>query len=99
MLTIEQIKDHLNIDFDDARTNKYLLSLAKVAERYLEGAIGKSFNKQDERAIQLALFYVEDMFDRKSTTVKENSTLTKLKNDFMLQLQVEEIAKNDVVIK
>ena len=42
-----------------------------------------------ERAIELALLIIEDLYDRNSTTVKENSTIEKLKADFILQLKVE----------
>ncbi|MEI3507850.1 MAG: hypothetical protein V8R01_01755 [Bacilli bacterium] len=37
----------------------------------------------------MALLIIEDLYDRNSTTVKENNTIEKLKADFMLQLKVE----------
>ena len=89
MPTIEEIKDNLGIDFTDEVTDRNLNRLIKVADSYLKGSIGDEYPKDDERAKQLALFIIEDLYDRGSYTVKENSTLEKMKNDFIMQLQCE----------
>ena len=89
MPTIEEIKDYLGIDYDDEVSTRNLNRLIKVADSYLKGSIGDEYPKDDERAKQLALFIIEDLYDRGSYTVKENSTLEKMKNDFIMQLQCE----------
>lgn len=98
MLTIDECKTYLGIDFDDNQMRANIQRFINVADSYLEGSIGE-YPKDDERAKQLALFIVEDLYDRKSYTVKENSTLEKLKNDFMMQLKLEkqlEEKNNDI---
>lgn len=89
MPTIEEIKDYLGIDYDDEVSTRNLNRLIKVADSYLKGSIGDDYPSEDERAKQLALFIIEDLYDRGSYTVKENSTLEKMKNDFIMQLQCE----------
>lgn len=89
MPTIDEVKDYLGIDYNDEVSNRNLERYIKVADIYLKGAIGDDYPKNDERAKQLALFIIEDLYDRGSYSVKENSSLERLKNDFILQLQCE----------
>lgn len=87
MPTLAEVKEELGIDFND--NDKRLTRYISVADTWLRGAIGENYNSNDERAKQLALFVIEDLYDRKSYTVKEDATLKKLKNDFIMQLQCE----------
>lgn len=89
MPTIEEVKDYLGIDFDDTVSNRNIARFIDVAESYLKGAISNLPEDDDERVKQLALFVIEDLYDRGSYSVKENSTIEKMKNDFMMQLQCE----------
>lgn len=88
MPTIEEVKAYLGIDFDDSVSNRNIARFIDVAESYLNGAISK-LPEDDERVKQLALFVIEDLYDRGSYSVKENSTIEKMKNDFIMQLQCE----------
>ena len=88
-LTADIVKEELGIDTVDDKVDSRLTRYIKVADAYLKGAIGENYPKDDERAIELALLIIEDLYDRNSTTVKENSTIEKLKNDFMMQLRIE----------
>lgn len=89
MPTIDEIKDYLGIDYDDDVSNRNIKKYMSVADSWLKGAIGKNYPKDDDRAKQLALFVIEDLYDRGSYSVKENSNIEKLKNDFVMQLQCE----------
>lgn len=93
MPTEQEVKDYLGIDFEDEVSNRNITRLIKVAKSYLEGSISK-IPEDDERVKQLALFIIEDLYDRGSYTVKENKTLEKMKNDFIMQLQCEGRANN-----
>ena len=86
MLTLEEVKKELGIDFNDhdSRLERYI----QIAKKWLDGAIS-NYDENDERAKQLALFIIEDLYDRNANTVKENITISKLKNDFIMQLQNE----------
>lgn len=88
MPTIEEVKDYLGIDFDDDVSNRNIERYINVAKSYLEGAISK-LPENDERVKQLTLFIIEELYDRGSYSVKENSTIEKMKNDFIMQLQCE----------
>lgn len=87
MLTLEEVKQELGIDFPD--NDKRLTRYIDVATQWLDGAVS-SYNKNDERAKQLVLLVIEDLYDRNANTVKENTTISKLKNDFIMQLQNED---------
>lgn len=89
MPTIDEIKDYLGIDYDDDVSNRNIKKYMSVADSWLKGAIGENYPKNDERAKQLALFVIEDLYDRGSYSVKENKNIEKLKNDFVMQLQCE----------
>ena len=88
MPTLIEVKDYLGIDYDDIVSDRNILRYISVAKSYLEGAID-NLPESDERVKQLALFVIEDLYDRGSYSVKENSTLEKMKNDFIMQLQCE----------
>lgn len=89
MPTIDEIKDYLGIDYDDDVSNRNIKRYMSVADSWLKGAIGENYPKNDERAKQLALFVIEDLYDRSSYSVKENKTLEKMRDDFLMQLQCE----------
>ena len=89
MPTIDEIKDFLGIDYDDDVSNRNIKKYMSVADSWLKGAIGENYPRNDERAKQLALFVIEDLYDRGSYSVKENKNIEKMKNDFVMQLQCE----------
>lgn len=89
MPTIDEVKDYLGIDYNDDVSNRNIKKYMSVADSWLKGAIGENYPKNDERAKQLALFVIEDLYDRSSYSVKENKTLEKMRDDFVMQLQCE----------
>ena len=89
VLKVKDVREELGIDTVDNAVDSRLTRYIKVADAYLRGAISETYPVNDERAIELALLIIEDLYDRNSTTVKENNTIEKLKADFMLQLKVE----------
>lgn len=88
-LTASIVKEELGIDTTDSAVENRLTRYIRVADAYLKGSVNENYPVDDERAIELALLIIEDLYDRNSTTVKENSTIEKLKADFILQLKVE----------
>lgn len=88
MPTTEEVKAYLGIDYNDDVSDRNISRYINVAKSYLEGAIG-DLPTGDERVKQLALFIIEDLYDRGSYNVKENSALEKMRNDFIMQLQCE----------
>lgn len=88
-LTVQTVREEIGIDTADAAVDNRITRYIKIADAYLRGGISENYPRNDERAIELALLIIEDLYDRNSTTVKENSTIEKLKADFILQLKVE----------
>ena len=86
MPTLAEVKQYLGISFSD--DDAELTRAIALADEWLKGAVG-TYPTDSERAKQLALFVIEDVYDRKATSVKENATLERMKNDFMLQLRLE----------
>ena len=90
MPTYEEVKDYLGIDYDDEKSKRNIDRYIKVAKKYLDSAIDNFDDlRRDERVKQLALFIIEDLYDRKATSIKENSSIVKLKNSILTQLQCE----------
>lgn len=94
ILTINIVKEELGIDTTDTAIDNRITRYIKLADAYLKGAISENYPADDERAIELALLIIEDLYDRNATTIRENSTITKLKMDFILQLKVEGLDVN-----
>ena len=90
MPTYEEVKDYVGIDYDDDKSKRNIERSIKVAKKYLDSAIDNFDDlRRDERVKQLALFIIEDLYDRKATSIKENSSIVKLKNSILTQLQCE----------
>ena len=91
LVTPNDVKEYLGIDYDDDYSKKNIDKFIKTAESTLQGAIN-NFDKlkKDDRAKQLALFIIEELYDREtSSSFKENASREKLKATLMLQLQCE----------
>lgn len=94
VLTINDVKEELGIDTIDEAIDNRITRYIKIADSYLKGAISENYDADDERAKGLALLIIEDLYDRKSFNIKENKVIEKMKNDFILQLQLE--SKNGI---
>lgn len=89
LLTMQEIKDFLTIDYIDDMTERNLKRKVKVADLFLQGAVGKDYPKNDERVKELALFVIEDLYDRNSNIVKETNNIKRLKDNLHLQLVLD----------
>lgn len=89
LLTMQEIKDFLTIDYMDEMTERNLKRKVKVADLFLQGAVGKDYPKNDERVKELALFVIEDLYDRNSNIVKETNNIKRLKDNLHLQLVLD----------
>lgn len=88
MPALEEVKAFLNIDFDD--DDAELERAIRLTKEWLMGALGyEPVEGENERAKQLQLFMIEDIYDRNGGTQKENAVLERMKKDFILQLQLE----------
>lgn len=96
MITIEEVKVYLGIDYADEGIDKRLEHLIKVSSEYLKGSIGGNFDLSDYRAKELALIVISDLYDNHDLNAKVSGTVRMLVNDFSLQLRMEMRRKNGI---
>ena len=86
MLTLNEVKSYLRVDFNDEDT--LIARLMGVADEYLVSALG-NYNRNSERADMLALIVVADLYENRELSSKVSANTSKLVQSFMLQLQLE----------
>lgn len=96
VVTINEVCDYMGFDVleieeeEGQATKRNILRLIKFSDSYLKGAIGKNYPKDDERAKQIALLVITDLYDYRDLDSKNISNTTrKLLNDLLWQLKVE----------
>ena len=94
-LSMTEIYDYLSIDYIDARTIRVLTRTLGVADKYLRGAIGENYPKDDERAKEIALIVIDDLYSNRGLNDKVSGTTRRLVEDFSLQLKLELRRKNE----
>lgn len=93
-VTLEEVCDYLGYLVEEVKTDKIaernILRLIKFADLYLKGAIGNNYPKEDERAKQIALLVISDLYDYRDLDSKNiTNTTRKLLNDLEWQLKTE----------
>lgn len=95
-VTLEEVCDHMGylveeVEAEESLTIKRnILRLIKFSDVYLKGAIGEKYPKEDERAKQIALLVISDLYDYRDLDSKNiNNTTRKLLNDLEWQLKTE----------
>lgn len=74
----------------DSVVKRNIIRLIKFSNLYLQGAIGKNYPTDDERAKQIALLVISDLYDYRELDSKNISNTTrKILNDLEWQLKVE----------
>lgn len=89
MVTIQDAKDHLGIDWTDAATDRRLTKTIAAAEKFLEGSLGVGYPADDPRAEALVLMVVSELYDNHDMTEKVSANVRRLVNDFSLQIRLE----------
>lgn len=88
-LTLQDVTEYLSIDYMDERTSRVLARTLKVADAYLKGSIGEDYPVDDERAKEIALIVIDDLYSNRGLTNKVAGTTRRLVEDFSLQLKME----------
>ena len=87
---LERIKQYLGIDFDD--DDELLQTMEQTAYAYLDGAIGKGYNRNDPRAQMLLLQVVADLYNDRGTgelSGKVSAGTRRMVDNCVLQLRLE----------
>lgn len=71
-----------------------ITGLINFADKYLQGAIGQNYPVEDERAKQMALLIISDLYYRELDNKKITGITQKMLNDLELQLKAELRGKN-----
>ena len=75
---------------EDEVVKRNIERLIKFSNLYLQGAIGKDYPVDDERAKQIALLVISDLYDYRDLDSKNISNTTrKILNDLEWQLKTE----------
>lgn len=88
-LTMEALRDHLGIDYEDPGTARILSRLLSVADRYMIGSLGEGYPADDERVIQAQLMICDDLFSTRGTTDKVSGATERLFKGLLLQVRLE----------
>ena len=95
-LTMETLRDHLGIDYEDPSTSRILFRLLNVADRYMIGALGDGYPAEDERVIQAQLMICDDLFSSRGVSDKVSGATRRLLDNLLLQVRLE-MREGDVV--
>lgn len=93
-VTLEEVCDYMGYLVEEVKSDKVversIKNLIKFSDKYLQGAIGKQYPREDERAKQIALLVISDLYDYRDLDSKNISNTTrKILNDLELQLKME----------
>ena len=87
---LDRIKQYLGIDWPD--DDELLQMMEQSAYAYIDGAIGKGYNRNDPRAQMLLLQIVADLYNDRGTgelSGKVSAGTRRMVDNFMLQLRLE----------
>lgn len=89
MITVQDVQDHLGIDYADEMITRNIERYIKVADSYLQGSIGTNYPRSDPRAVELALIIVSDLYDNRGINEKVSGNVRRLVDSLALQLRLE----------
>ncbi|MDL2252658.1 head-tail connector protein [Ruminococcaceae bacterium OttesenSCG-928-I18] len=87
-VTLQEARDFCSDDIQDEANDRTLTMLIKAADRYLQDALGKEYDIDDERAKLLALSLVDEWYNAGAKTQKVSASIEKMKSDFLFQIRV-----------
>lgn len=89
VVTIEEVKAHLGIDYADDMVNANIERAINTANAYLKGSIGNDYPTDDPRSKELALIIISDLYDNRGLQSTISGNTRRLVDDLSLQLRLE----------
>lgn len=89
VVTIEEVKAYLGIDYADDMVNANIERAINTANAYLKGSIGNDYPADDPRAKELALIIISDLYDNRGLQSTISGNTRRLVDDLSLQLRLE----------
>ena len=97
MVTIDNLKNYLGIDYVDDMITSNLERSLKTADAFLMGSIGLNYPKDDARAEELTLVVARELYENRGMMLSGSvsNTTRKMVDDLSLQLRLELGRGND----
>ena len=89
VVTVEDVKAYLGIDYADDMVNANIERAINTADAYLKGSIGSDYPVDDPRAKELALIIISDLYDNRGLQSTVSGNTRRLVDDLSLQLRLE----------
>lgn len=91
MVTIDNLKNYLGIDYVDDMITSNLERSLKTADAFLMGSIGINYPKDDARAEELTLVVASELYENRGMMLSGSvsNTTRKMVDDLSLQLRLE----------
>lgn len=89
VVTAEEVRAYLGIDYADDMVTKNIDRIIKTADSYLKGSIGKNYPAEDPRAKEIALIVISDLYDNRGMSENVSFKTRRLVDDMSLQLLLE----------
>lgn len=97
MITIDDLKNYLGIDYVDNMITSNLERSLKVADAFLKGSVGEDYPKDDARAEELILVVASELYENRGMMLSGSvsNTTRKMVDDLSLQLRLELARANE----
>lgn len=89
VVTVEEVKNHLGIDYTDDMVTANINRAIQTADAYLKGAIGDNYPVDNPKSKELALMIVSDIYDDRGLSGTMSTSARKLVDDLSWQLRLE----------
>lgn len=89
MVSLEEAKDYLGVDYADDMVERNINRMIKTADSMLKGSIGDPYPDDDPRAVELALIIVADLYNNRELSNKVSANVRRFVEDASLQLRLE----------
>ena len=89
VVSVDEVKDNLGIDYADEMVERNIKRAIKTADAYLKGSIGENYPTDDPRAKELALIIISDLYDNRGLNSTVSGNTRRLVDDLSLQLRLE----------
>lgn len=92
MPTIEDALSYLGIDYPDTVVRRNVTRALATAIKTLHGAVGEDVDEllpNDERATELVLIYLDDLYSARGVSAKVSGSTRQLVHTMELQLTLE----------
>lgn len=89
VVSLEEVCAYIPIDYVDDDVKADINRMISTADRYLSGAVGENYPKDDARAKEIALIVISDLYQNRGTSTVITGNVKRMLDDMMWQLKLE----------